>query len=309
MVQMREAFPEVPAGGLVVAAGKVSLLMGQDNLSLFPSERKRIGNAALYMSRFGTVWIASGRPPRAKGGRSNRHMGVCIDRTIGHEPVESVSRPEPQQENTAICAVSTSSHQWVAPPPLHVEEDIFQPSDFLSAESMGTDLPQVYLLPEMQGMQVQNVLADLQGGSGVPDHPGGSQVQHGARKMVGHVPIPHPAVHSQGELRPSVQVHLCPGEEAGQTGADPGVQQGFYKTIERGVFEEISPEKMAAWDGPINYMSMVEAFKEGPHSTTPLRICMNSSLKQPKPVSLSLNDCLVKRRQAGRLVHSDPVHP
>jgi hypothetical protein len=37
---------------------------------------------------------------------------------------------------------------------------------------------------------------------------------------------------------------------------------------------------------------MVEAFKEGPHSTTP--ICMNSSLKQPKPVSLSLNDCLVK---------------
>ncbi len=113
--------------------------------------------------------------------------------------------------------------------------------------------------------------------------------------MVGHVPIPHPAIHSQG--RPSVQVHLGPGEEAGQTGADPGVQRGFYKTVERGVFKEISPEKMAAWDGPINYISMMEAFKEGPHSTTPLRICMNSSLKQPKPVSLSLNDCLVKRRR------------
>jgi hypothetical protein len=28
----------------------------------------------------------------------------------------------------------------------------------------------------------------------------------------------------------------------------------------------------------VNYISMVEAFKEGPHSTTPLRICMNSSL-------------------------------
>jgi hypothetical protein len=45
---------------------------------------------------------------------------------------------------------------------------------------------------------------------------------------------------------------------------------------------------------PVNYISMVEAFKEGPHSTTPLRIFMNSSLKQPKPVSLSLNDCLMK---------------
>jgi hypothetical protein len=51
---MREMFPEVPAGGLVSASGEVSLLMGQDNLSLFPVERRRAGNAALYMSRFGT---------------------------------------------------------------------------------------------------------------------------------------------------------------------------------------------------------------------------------------------------------------
>jgi hypothetical protein len=35
---MREAFPEVPTGGLVPAVGEVSRLMGQDNLSLFPTE-------------------------------------------------------------------------------------------------------------------------------------------------------------------------------------------------------------------------------------------------------------------------------
>jgi hypothetical protein len=68
----------------------------------------------------------------------------------------------------------------------------------------------------------------------------------------------------------------------------------FYKTVERGVFKEIIKEEMDAWDGPVNYIAMVEAFKEGPHSTTPLSICMNSSLKQPYPVSLSLNDCLIK---------------
>jgi hypothetical protein len=39
---------------------------------------------------------------------------------------------------------------------------------------------------------------------------------------------------------------------------------------------------------------MVEAFKNGPHATTPLRICMNSSLKQPPPVKKSLKDCLMK---------------
>ena len=51
---------------------------------------------------------------------------------------------------------------------------------------------------------------------------------------------------------------------------------------------------MAAWKGPVNYIVMVEAFKEGPHSTTPLRICMNSALKQPPPSKKSLNDILMK---------------
>jgi hypothetical protein len=43
---------------------------------------------------------------------------------------------------------------------------------------------------------------------------------------------------------------------------------------------------------------MVEAYKTGPYVTTPLRICMNSSLKQPLPSGVSLNDCLLKVYQA-----------
>ena len=134
---MRETFPEVPAGGLVSASGEVSLLMGQDNLSLFPAERRRVGNTALYMSRFGTGWIASGRPPRARSGGSTRLVGVCVIRTPEHE---LTSRPEPQEEDAAICAVSTVAPKWTAPPQ-HVEGGIFQPYDFLTAESLGTDLP------------------------------------------------------------------------------------------------------------------------------------------------------------------------
>jgi hypothetical protein len=128
---MREAFPEVPTGGLVPVSGEVSLLMGQDNLSLFPTERQRVGNAALYMSRFGTGWIASGKPPRARSGWSNRHVRVCVVRA---------ARPKPHEEDTAICALSTVSQRWIAPP-LHIEGGIFQPYDFLTNESLGTDLP------------------------------------------------------------------------------------------------------------------------------------------------------------------------
>jgi hypothetical protein len=57
---LRRAFPEVPEGGLEGASGRVSLLIGQDNLCLFPVETRRSGGMALFKSQFGTGWIASG---------------------------------------------------------------------------------------------------------------------------------------------------------------------------------------------------------------------------------------------------------
>jgi len=139
--------------------------------------------------------------------------------------------------------------------------------------------------------------------------------------MEGHIPVPHPAIHLERQLRAGVQVHLGAGalrdnyaqvfkytlvqeKRLAKQGHTEEFNEEFYKTVEHGVFKEITREEMAAWDGPVNYISMVEAFKEGPHSTTPLRICMNSSLKQPQPVSLSLNDCLVK----GPVGLGGPVH-
>jgi hypothetical protein len=60
---MRAVFPEVPTRGLEAACGRVDLLIGQDNCRLFPEELRRVENAALHRSRFGTGWITSGRPP------------------------------------------------------------------------------------------------------------------------------------------------------------------------------------------------------------------------------------------------------
>jgi hypothetical protein len=45
---------------------------------------------------------------------------------------------------------------------------------------------------------------------------------------------------------------------------------------------------------PVNYITMVKALKNGPHTTTPLRICINSSMKEPMLSGKSLNDCLMK---------------
>jgi hypothetical protein len=55
----------------------------------------------------------------------------------------------------------------------------------------------------------------------------------------------------------------------------------FQDNVDRGVFKPVSREEADRYKGAVNYISMVEAFKTGPFATTPLRICMNSSMKQP----------------------------
>ena len=55
---MQAMFPEVPSGKLEGASGRVSLLVGQDNLKFFPVENRRNSDAALHRSRFGTGWVA-----------------------------------------------------------------------------------------------------------------------------------------------------------------------------------------------------------------------------------------------------------
>ncbi len=65
--------------------------------------------------------------------------------------------------------------------------------------------------------------------------------------------------------------------------------------MERGVFRKLSQQKMMDYTGPINYITMVEALKNGPHTTTVLRICMNSSMKQPPPSGKSWNVCCLMK--------------
>jgi hypothetical protein len=98
LASMKAAFPEVPAGGLATAAGEVSLLVGQDNHRLFPTERRRVGDAALYASRFGTGFIAAGGPPRTEDGGGNKGTETCTAEQEEHEPKEATDCPEPPGE-------------------------------------------------------------------------------------------------------------------------------------------------------------------------------------------------------------------
>ncbi len=60
------------------------------------------------------------------------------------------------------------------------------------------------------------------------------------------------------------------------------------------MFQKLSLQEIVGYTRPVNYITMVKALKNCPHTTTLLRICMNSSMKQPMPSGKSLNDCLMK---------------
>jgi hypothetical protein len=82
-----------------------------------------------------------------------------------------------------------------------------------------------------------------------------------------------------------------------RTGRLDEFNRQFQDNVDRGVFKALTREEMERYKGPVNYISMVKAFKTGPHTTTPQRICMNSSMKQPKLSGVILNDCLLKGHQ------------
>jgi len=211
--QMRAVFPEAPTGGIEAAGGGVNLLMGHDNLRLFPVEQRRVEDAMLHRSRFGTGWIASGRPPKpgdrasAKGAATSAGVRTSAESptsagvrtsaessasagsatsaglatsasaatnagsstsaggpakqkraTAAKDPAVSATRTRPglknktkdssdsqsQQEdessNDTIRTTQLANPSRVVPP-VHIEGGIFQPSDFLSAEALGTDMP------------------------------------------------------------------------------------------------------------------------------------------------------------------------
>ena len=70
--------------------------------------------------------------------------------------------------------------------------------------------------------------------------------------------------------------------------------EAFKDIVDCGVFKELSPQDIEEWGGPVNFITLVCAYKSGPHQSTPLRLCMNSSMKQPQPIGKFLNDLLMK---------------
>jgi hypothetical protein len=111
---MRAAFPEAPTGGIEAVEGKVDLLMGQDNFRLFPIEQRRIEDAALYRSRFGTGWIACGRPPGQGDPATSAEGANCTgEATRSTSAEEATCTKEAARAEEATCIEAATGTEEV----------------------------------------------------------------------------------------------------------------------------------------------------------------------------------------------------
>ena len=236
-------------------SGKVDILIGLAHNGIHPKEVATVGNLRLYESMFGSGHLFGGKI----GSNGHQTGGATLTATV-----------------------------------LKIRQGHFSPPDFLSAEAVGTETPRrcatckhckecTYKM-ESLSWEENNELAIIEEGLVLDED---------KCKWTAKYPFhTSPTILEDNKYQAKACMKRLEQQLIKKGDLDAFNQQ-FEETVERGVFKKLTEEEAAAWHGPVNYISFVVAYKNGPHATTPLRICMNSAMKQPGSKK-SLNDLLVK---------------
>ena len=228
------------------------MLIGLDYINLHPSKYKEVGRLAVLTSAFGTgVLVAGG------GGGSNMAQHAVFGGSTSNMP---------------RCFAT-------AKPPV----------DFLTAEGFGVDLPKrCKACKGCKECSFKAVHLSWQENTELKMIEDGLTFDINRKKWTAAYPYktdPSALVNNYGQAR-AMMTNLEKRLKKQSMIEDFNVQ--FKETVDRGVFKKIESDD---YEGPVNYISIVDAYKQGPHSTTPIRLCMNSSLKY---AGNSLNDLLYK---------------
>ena len=233
--------------------GSVDLLLGMDQANLMPKKDSVIDNLALYSSCFGTGWIVGG--------------------VLKEEGSSEDDNDSPQQV-------------------FHLEVRGMKPVDFFSAEGFGVDIARrckscngckecAFKARQMTWREAQELAVIEKGLTLDPV----------AKVWTAKYPYatdPSVLKNNYGQALAcmiSTEKRLKKNKQLEQ------YNKQFEDAVERGVFEEVKEEDVNSYEGPVNYITITEAFKSGEHATTPIRLCMNSSMKYQ---GKSLNDILLK---------------
>jgi hypothetical protein len=182
---------------------------------------------ALFKSQFGTGWMASGN---ASG-------------------IETpLSRGEEYDEGALVLVTQEGKN--------------FQTPEFLSAEAMGVDLPRrCPSCKNCKECQFRTSAVSYKEDQEFHVILEGLKFNEERRKWTASYPFFIPP----SELKDNYQQVKTYTERMEKRLIKPGrieeFNSQFRDTVERGVFRELSAEELRDWKGPLNYIAMVEAFK------------------------------------------------
>ena len=244
-------------------AGQVDLLIGISEVDIYPIREKIVGKLALYNSQFGTGFLVGGQQGEVQGDAE-------IDKFAHH--------------------VS------------HTEARNIKPLDFFSAEGFGVDIPK--RCRTCRGCKECGFKAGQLTWTEAMEL---AQIEKGlSLDTVGQVwTAEYPYKTDPCILKDNYsQAYACMASlerRLRRTQNLENFNQQFQDAVGRKVFEPVTKEEMQQYSGPINYITITEAFKDGEGTTTPLRLCMNSSMKY---MGVSLNDLLMKGPSALNNIYS-----
>ena len=252
--------------------GEVLLLVGNEALSIHPTELERVDNLAVYDSLFSFEKMLSGHHPTLQG-KSDTLTQNC------------------QFLRSSSVATQQQCHKITA-----------QQTSFLAGEDMGDFTPKA----------CHNCRKCLQCTFAVRSTSRKEQIEldyiaQGVRYDLEakrfHVTYPYledPKEALTDNRKQAIAYGLSLEKTLDKKNLTRTFQQEFQKFVENGSLKELTPDEMASWTGPVHYLPMQLVLNEG-SATTPFRIVTNSSCKDPI-TKKSLNDILAK----GPNMLSDP---
>jgi hypothetical protein len=255
MKVVRDMFPQISDMSIKNPMGKVDILIGLPHNGLHPKELATVGNLRLYESQFGSGHLIGGKI----GNDGHQTDSVTLTATV-----------------------------------LKIRQGHFSPMDFLSAEAVGTEVPRrCAFCKNCKECTHKMVSLSWEENAELAIIEEGLTLDEANCKWTAKYPfIISPTIMKDNKKQAEACMVRLEKQLIKKDDLEAFNEQ-FNDTVERGVFKKLTPKEAAAWGGPINYISFVVAYKNGPHATTPLRICMNSAMKQPGS-NKSLNDLLAK---------------
>ena len=262
--RITELFDDVEAKEVMRPRRNVDILIGMDHIGLHPKQTQCKENLAVFSSSFGTGKILGGTHPLVKG-------------------------------NDKVNAF-TKLVAYGSPRNFRVDAAEKRCIDFFEAESLGVSIPPrcnrcKQLVENCKACTFEGKLSIIdQGQLGVIR--GNLTLDPKEKKWT----TPYPYLKDPEILKDNRKQVLSMMiktenrlERAGKVATESYCNQ-WDDSVRRGVIRELSEEEISNWEGPVNYISHHEVFKED-STSTPLRIVSNSSLKFN---GISFNDILMK---------------